>query len=339
MNRAHSRTRPETPLLSVVVPVFNEVAVLASLTAEIAAAARTAACDLELLFVNDGSTDGGAEALDRLAADHAFLRVLHFTRNFGHPAAVQAGLAHARGDAVIVMDADFQDDPDAIPRFVNEWRAGYDVVYAIRVGRKEGPIKRGLFVGFYRLLNAISRTAMPLDAGNFGLVDARVARHIALLGDRERYYPGLRSWVGYRQVGIPVERGARYDNAPRVKLWGLVRLARTAIFAFSTFPLTIFYVIAGLSLAVFLFFAAFTLYHKLFTGEAILGWTSTVMTACFFGAMNALGIAVLGEYVWRIYDQVRGRPLYLIERTVNLPEKAPGSAAATGGVQSAATGR
>lgn len=314
-----ARARPSDALLSIVVPVFNEAEILEELTEAIEAAARACRCRHEVLFVNDGSEDGSAELLDQLAAARARnLRVVHFSRNFGHQAAVQAGLVHAKGDALVIMDADFQDDPEVLPRFVEAWREGYDVVYAIRVGRKEGRIKRFLFGSFYRLLNVIAHMRMPADAGNFGLIDRRVAREAAALGDRDRYYAGLRCWVGFRQIGIPVERGARYDDTPRVGLLGLARLARAAIFSFSTLPLTVFYLIALASLAVFLFFACFTLYHKLFTGEAILGWTSTVMTASFFGAMNALGIAVLGEYVWRIYDQVRGRPLFIVDRTVNL---------------------
>jgi dolichol-phosphate mannosyltransferase len=159
---------------------------------------------------------------------------------------------------------------------------------------------------------------VPLDAGSFSLADRTVVRQIAALGERDRYYPGLRSWLGYRQVGIPLERGPRYDGRPRVPLADLWRLATSAIVSFSYLPLTIFYGIAIVAAAVFVALGVFTIYHKLITGLAILGWTSTVMTACFFGAINALGIAILGEYVLRIYDQVRGRPVFVVERSVNV---------------------
>ncbi|MDR3634915.1 MAG: glycosyltransferase family 2 protein [Isosphaeraceae bacterium] len=319
-------------LISVVLPVYNESKVLVQLTRAVLDGVRETCCDGELIFVNDGSTDDSGDILDLLAAADPQVRVLHLSRNFGHQAALQAGLAHARGDAVVIMDSDMQDDPGGIVRFVDQWRQGYDVVYAIRTGRKEHPVKKFLFYAFYRVLNTVSRTPMPADAGNFGLVDRHVAAEIARISDRDRYYAGLRSWVGFRQVGVEVERGPRYDGRPRVSMLGLWRLAKSAVFSFSSFPLTIFYAIGGLSMAVFLLLACFTLYHKLFTGLAIPGWTSVTMISSFFGAMNALGIAVLGEYVTRIYDQVRARPLYVVGRRVNFAdgEEDPEEAAVTG---------
>ncbi len=316
------RPRP-TPLadalVSVVVPVYNEARVLAELVERLGAALASCGCRYEIVFVNDGSCDDSGEVLDRLAGADPFVRVLHLSRNFGHQAAVQAGLLHATGDAVVVMDADLQDDPAALPRLLAKWCEGFDVVYAVRTGRKENALKRFLFAAFYRVLNLISEVPMPMDAGNFGVVDRRVVREIARLPDRDRYYAGLRRWVGFSQVGVIVERGARYDGTPRVSFWGLWRLARTAMFSFSSLPLTLFYTIAGLSFLAFAGLGCFTLYHKLVTGLAVSGWTSTLMTVCFFGALNALGIAVLGEYVWRIYDQVRARPLFVVRRQVNGP--------------------
>lgn len=314
-----SESRSDEPLISVVLPVYNEARVLEELAERTEAALVGAGCRWELLFINDGSTDGSAEVLDRLAGANPRVRVLHFSRNFGHQSAVLAGLEVAAGDAVCVMDTDLQDDPAALPLFLEQWRAGYDVVYAIRTHRKEGFLKRALFGGFYRVLGGIAEIDIPLDAGNFSLVDRRVARRLTGLLAADRYYPGVRGWVGFQQVGVVVERGARYDRQPRVSILGLWRLAKTAIFSFSTVPLTIFYLIAFGSMLVFLTLSAFTLYHRIFTGLAIAGWTSQIMTACFFGAINALGIGIIGEYVARIYAQVRRRPPYVIDRTVNLP--------------------
>lgn len=305
-------------LASVVLPVFNESKVLLRLIEAVDDAFTDLPCDYEIVFVNDGSSDGSAELLDDLAADHPEVHVVHFSRNFGHQAAVQAGLAHAAGDLLIVMDSDLQDDPAAIPRFIAQWEQGFDVVYAIRTERKESWWKRSLFHAFYRVLNAISNTPVPPDAGNFGLIDRRVAEQIAHLVDCDRFFPGLRRWVGFRQTGIPVERLARYDKNPRVSLRGLFRLAKTAIFSFSTFPLTVFYLFASLSLTVFVGVTLFSLYHRLVTGLAIPGWTSITLVAAFFGALNALGIAILGEYVTRIFDQVRARPQFIVARTANL---------------------
>lgn len=311
----HALRRPlQDAFVSIVLPVYNEAAVLELLAEQLAAALASCGCRYEVVFVNDGSTDGSSERLDALAAANPGIRVLHLSRNFGHQAALHAGLSHARGDAVIVMDSDLQDDPRAIPDFLNRWQAGYDVVYAVRSQRRERLLKRGLFVAFYRILNRIAHTPMPLDAGNFGLVDRRVAEEIAALVDRDRYFPGLRSWVGFRQIGVPVPRGRRYDDSPRVALRGLFRLAKTAVFSFSSVPLSIFYLIAGLSLAACTGVAAFALYHKLFSGLAIPGWASTMIIGSFFGALNALGIGILGEYAIRIYDQVRARPHYIVAR-------------------------
>jgi len=311
------KPQPEC-LVSVVLPLYNEADVLEKLHELVTAALDEADCRREIIFVNDGSTDGSDEILDRLAAADPNVKVIHFSRNFGHQPAVQAGLAHASGDCIVVMDSDLQDDPASILDFFNKWQEGYDVVYAIRVGRKENAVKRLLFHTFYRVLNFVSRVPMPADAGNFGLLDAAVAREVSSLGEQDRFFAGLRSWVGYRQTGVEVERGERHDGRPRVSLFGLFRLAKSAIFSFSTLPLSIFYVIAATSLLVCATLVVFALYHKLFTGQAIPGWTSITITASFFGALNALGIAILGEYVVRIYDQVRARPLYVVARRANL---------------------
>ena len=258
-----------------------------------------------------------ARVLDQSAARFPEVRVVHFSRNFGHQAAVHAGLKHATGHCVVVMDSDLQDDAAAIGRMLDCWRGGYDVVYARRVRRKEAIWKRALFAGFHRLMAAVATTPIPADAGNFSLIDARAVRQIIELAERDRYLPGLRSWVGFRQIGIEVRRNARYDLQPRVSLRGLWRLAKTAIFSFSSLPLSAFYLLGYAALAVFLGLGSYSLYCRLFTSLAIPGWTSYILSASFFGAINALGISMLGEYVVRIYDQVRARPLYLVDRTVN----------------------
>jgi len=305
-------------LVSVVLPVYNEEAALDPLCQRLRAALTACRTTYEIIFVDDGSTDGSAEALDRLAMQFAEVRVIHLSRNFGHQAAVHAGLAHARGDAVVLMDSDLQDSPEAIGQLLDAWQAGYDVAYAVRVHRKEWIAKRLLFAGFHRFLSSISRTPIPVDAGNFGLIDARVARTLLALGERDRYLPGLRSWVGFKQIGVPVERGARYDDHPRVSLRGLLHLAKTAVFSFSPLPLTMFSWLGMMALAMFLAVSSYSVYCRLFTNLAIPGWTSQLVAMSFFAALNALGISMLGEYVVRIYDQVRSRPMYLVDRTVNI---------------------
>lgn len=305
-------------LISIVMPVYNERQVLSRLVEAVDAAIVGSGYRHEIVFVNDGSEDGSREILDVIATAHSHVRVIHLSRNFGHQPAVHAGLVYARGDAVIVMDSDLQDSPAALPEFIARWEQGYQVVYAVRTGRKEAIWKKFLFYAFYRVLNSIVTTELPADAGNFGLMDRIVVDEILRIPDCDRYFPGLRNWVGFRQTGLPVERLARHDVHPRVTLRQLFSLAKTAIFGFSRAPLSMFYGIAGLSFALFLFCSGFTLYHRFVTHLAIPGWTSVTMVSALFGALNALGISVLGEYVVRIYDQVRQRPPFIVARTANL---------------------
>jgi polyisoprenyl-phosphate glycosyltransferase len=307
-------------LISVIIPVYNEAQILKQLAQCVIDVIKDCGDQHEIIFVNDGSQDNSAEILDKIASTDPYVKVLHFSRNFGHQPAVQAGLTYAKGEAVIIMDADLQDNPEKISAFLRKWREGYDVVFAIRTARKENIIKRFFFNTFYRILNRISHTSIPVDAGNFSLVSRKVADQIVRLQDYDRYLPGLRNWVGFKQVGIEVERENRYDAHPRVSLHGLFLLAKTAIFSFSSLPLSIFYGIAFISLTIFVILCFFTFYHKFFTGLAIPGWTSFLMVTSFFGSINALGIGILGEYVLRIYNQVRARPLFIIKREVNFSE-------------------
>ena len=306
-----------TAKVSVVLPVFNEAAILQELNRRIFTILEATTSYFEVVYINDGSSDGSREKLNALAEQDPRIVVVHLSRNFGHQPAVHAGLEHATGDVVVVMDSDLQDNPEAIPAFLDQWELGFDVVYALRTNRKESLPKRALFYCFYRVLNAIADSQIPADAGNFGLLDRSVVEAVLSLPERERFFPGLRSWAGFRQTGIPVDRDARHDDDPRVSLLGLFRLAKTAIFSFSSFPLKFFYVIAGVSATICLGTFGFVLWHRLFTGLAIPGWASVIITASFFGSLNALGISILGEYVIRIYDQVRARPVYVKAETLN----------------------
>jgi glycosyltransferase involved in cell wall biosynthesis len=317
MTPDRSDRRAADALVSIVLPVFNEAGILQHLTDRIREVMQAAGQPFELVYVDDGSSDDSSPMLDALAANDPRIVAVHLSRNFGHQAAVHAGLQQARGAMVIVMDSDLQDNPQAIPQFLEQWEAGFDVVYAERFNRKEAAWKRLLFYGFYRLLNAIADTRIPRDAGNFGLLDRRVVNTLLKLPESDRYFAGLRSWVGFRQTAVPVERDARYDDKARVSLGGLFRLAKTAIFSFSTFPLTLFSVLAALSAGVCITSIGFVIWHKLVTGLAIPGWASVMITASFFGTLNALGISVLGEYVNRIYNEVRRRPIHLVARVTN----------------------
>ncbi|MDZ4852677.1 MAG: glycosyltransferase family 2 protein [Pirellulaceae bacterium] len=314
----NSRPAVQDATISLVLPLLNEEAVLPRLLGELKRVLTEIGCRWNIVLVNDGSTDGSVELIDAMAYADRRLKVVHLSRNFGQQAAVQAGLAHAHGDAVVFMDSDGQDDPAALREMVQRWLAGDDVIYAVRFGRKEGLIKRFLFKAFYGLLHRFASIAIPRDAGNYSLVDRRVADLLMTMDESDRYLPGLRSWVGFRQSAVPVERFARHDKRPRVTLAGLCGLAKNAMFGFSRVPLQAFYGIALLAGLVSIGCIGFAVFHRLVTGAAIPGWASITSITAFFGAINALGIAILGEYVSRIYDQVRRRPAYVVDRTCNV---------------------
>jgi glycosyltransferase involved in cell wall biosynthesis len=311
-----SRDRSRSTI-SVVLPVFNEEQILHQLIGQISNTLNNSGVCWNIVLVNDGSTDSSGQIMDELAHQDSRIHVLHLARNFGHQSAVHAGVCFASGDAVVVMDSDGQDSPDAISTMIDHWFNGDDVVYAVRFGRKESLPKRFLFNAFYRVLSAVASIKIPKDAGNFGLIDRAVVNQIRLLSENDRYFPGLRCWVGYRQRALLVERLARHDDQPRVRLKGLISLAKTALFSFSRVPLHVFYVLAASSASVSVGCIAFAIFHKIFTGLAIPGWASTTSAIAFFGAIQSLGIAILGEYIARIYDQVRNRPMYIVARSVN----------------------
>lgn len=313
-----SRPALKDSTISVVMPLLNEVAVIRQVVQQVTDSLTEKGCQWNVVLVNDGSTDGSAEVLDEMAAADDRVSVVHLSRNFGHQAAVHAGLSHCDGDAVILMDSDAQDDPNALSDMIDRWQEGFDVVYAVRYARKEGMLKRFAFSSFHRLMAAMASIEIPRDAGNFGLMDACVVKEVVALGETDRYFPGLRTWVGFRQCALPVERLKRHDDTPRVSVRGLISLAKTAMFSFSRIPLLAFYGLAMVSAMIGCACIAWATYHKLFTGQAIPGWASITSLSAFFGAINALGIAILGEYVARIYDQVRNRPAYVVDETRNL---------------------
>ena len=307
-------------VISVVAPFYNEVKNIKIFVEELENEFEKIgyADKHEMILVNDGSTDGSAEELERIITDHAGkIKVIHLSRNFGHASAVSAGLEHASGEVIILMDSDMQDDPECFDLFLQKWREGYDVVYSKRSSRRESAPLRFLFWLFYRILLLMSDTYIPPDAGNFALMDKRVVKILLSLPEKDIYVPGLRAWVGFKQIGVPVPRRPRYDNSPRTNLKGKWKLAFNAIFSFSYLPLIIFRVLGMLALTVSLLLASYTLYHKLISGLAVKAWASNLITITFFGGLNLFGIGIIGEYISRIYNEVRARPRYIIDRIAN----------------------
>jgi dolichol-phosphate mannosyltransferase len=305
--------RTHRPVVSVVIPVYNERAGLPRLVGELESVLEPVASSIELVFIDDGSTDGTREWLLTAVPEGARLVVVQLARNFGPQGALAAGLPHATGDVVVVMDGDWQDDPHAIPRFLERWRAGDDVVYAIRTARKESWWKRLLFATFYRTMRLVAEIPVPLDAGNFGLMDRRVVTALNGLPERARYFAGLRRWVGYRQSGVVVERRPRYDGRPRVSLAGLWGQGTTALVGFSSAPVRLF---QGLAVVAMLIGVGGLLVVGLLivAGWGWEPWWSTALLVIWFTALNAGGLGVLGEYLLAVLREVRGRPAAIVAR-------------------------
>lgn len=312
----------ETPRLSVVIPCYDERDNIEPLVARLRAVLeRVADGSYEVIFVDDASTDGSAEILDRLSREDPRLKVLHLSRNFGHQAALSAGLDFSRGAGVVLMDADLQDPPEMIAAFVERWRSGYDVVYAIRRRRKEGALKRAAYSAFYRSMRAIAEIDVPLDAGDFCLLDRAVVAALAPMREQHRFLRGLRSWVGFRQVGVEYERGRRMAGAPKYTLRKLVRLALSGYLGFSTMPLRLAAWLGFLAAAGGFLMAVWAAAARFFALSVPRGWASTLSVVLFLGGVQLLVLGVIGEYLGRVYDEVRHRPLYVLRSAVGFDSR------------------
>jgi polyisoprenyl-phosphate glycosyltransferase len=313
------------PLLSVVIPIYNEQATLSELYRRLTHVLSENLAELayEIVFVNDGSTDGSIQILSELHADDPVVKVVNLSRNFGHQAALTAGLDYAKGDAVICMDGDVQDPPEIIPTLVARWRDGNDVVYAVRKLRKEGFIKRGCYAAFYRLLRRLSMVSIPLDAGDFALMDRRVVDCLKTLPERSRFIRGLRTWVGFRQTGVEYEREKRYAGTPKYTWPKLVHLAVNGLLSFSALPLRMATAVGFMISFCSLLGIIVALYLKLFTDQAIPGWTATVIPMLVLGGIQLLSIGILGEYIAQIFDEVKRRPLYLVDGVLDSERDSP----------------
>ncbi len=303
--------------VSVAIPLFNEEEVFPELLRRLTAVLdRIPGGPHEIVFVDDGSTDNTFERVTEAAAVDSRIVGLSFSRNFGHQAALSAALDKVSGDVVVVMDGDLQDPPELIPRFLEEQGRGFDVVYAKRTGRKEGWVLRSCYYIFYRMIAVLSNVRLPLDAGDFALLSRPVVDGMNAIPERHRYLRGLRTWVGFRQTGIPVERSKRAAGRPGYTFGRLLRLALDGIFAFSVAPLRAAAIVGGLAVAAALLFSAYTVYVKLVLGKSPQGFTALILVITFFSGVQLLFLGVVGEYVGRVYEETKGRPRYIVAKTV-----------------------
>ena len=303
--------------LSVVIPLYNEQQALPPLLGELdAVLGGIAGGPHEIVAVDDGSTDATLATLEAAARQDPRLVIVSLSRNFGHQAAICAGLDHASGDVVVVMDGDGQDPPGAIHRLLAELDLGYDVVYARRLARKEGALQRAAYYLFYRIVAALSETPLPLDAGDFAILSRRVVDAIRAAPERHRYLRGLRTWVGFRQTGIPVERVARLSGTPKYDTRALFRLAFDGIFAFSVVPLRAATIIGAGSVLLSSLFAIYSLWAKFFHDVAPRGFTALIIAIIFLSGVQLFFMGVIGEYVARVYEETKARPIYLVSRVI-----------------------
>jgi dolichol-phosphate mannosyltransferase len=303
--------------ISVVIPLYNEQQSLPPLLDELdAVLGGIAGGPHEIVAVDDGSTDATLATLEAAARRDPRIVIVSLSRNFGHQAAICAGLDHASGDLVIVMDGDGQDPPGAIHRLLAQHELGYDVVYAQRVARKEGSLQRAAYYLFYRVVAALSDTPLPLDAGDFALLSRRVVDAIRAAPERQRYLRGLRTWVGFPQTGIQVERVAREAGESKYDARALVRLAFDGIFAFSVVPLRAAAILGVGAMLLSFLFAGYSLWAKLFHDQSPRGFTALIMAIVFLSGVQLFFLGIIGEYVGRVYEETKARPLYLVSRIV-----------------------
>ncbi|MGD2026531.1 MAG: glycosyltransferase family 2 protein [Anaerolineales bacterium] len=303
----------EKPVFSVVVPMYNEEESLPVLYDRIVKVMETTGEPWEFVLVDDGSSDGTADMMWTYAKEDSRVRPVIFSRNFGQQSAVKAGLDYTRGEAVVIIDADLQDPPEVILQLIEKWREGYEVVYAQRTVREgETFFKKFTAKMFYRLVNRITDINLPLDTGFFRLLDRRVVDELNRLTEHHRFFRGLSIWVGYKQAAVPYRREARYAGETKYPFRKMLKLAMTAITGFSFFPLQVAtylgFIASGISIVVI----PIVIVMRLLGNQEFLGQASTLISVLFLGGVQLIFLGILGEYIGRIYDEVRGRPLYIV---------------------------
>jgi dolichol-phosphate mannosyltransferase len=299
--------------ISVVAPIFNELENLSLLCSRVSKVMTASRRSWELVLVDDGSSDGSTEKIRELAKKDRHIRPVIFARNFGHQVAITAGWDYARGGAVVIIDADLQDPPEVIPEMIARWEEGYEVVYAVRAEREgESWFKKLTAALFYRVILRITDVKIPVDTGDFRLMDRKVVDVLKSMPERHRFPRGMSAWVGFRQIGVPYKRAARHAGVTKYPFRKMLKLALNAITGFSYFPLQIAtyfgFFSAGLAILAIPVVAILRFSGSQFFG----GQATTLIAVLFLGGVQLISLGVLGEYLGRIYDEVKGRPLYVV---------------------------
>lgn len=311
----------QKPKFSVIAPVFNEVDGLGEFYKVLKSVMDTVGEEWELLLVDDGSTDGSREVILDLAANDGHVVPFIFTRNFGHQIAVTAGMDHACGDAIIIIDSDLQDPPQVIPELIAKWKEGYEVVYAVRCEREgETWFKRTSASAFYRLIDRITDVRIPLDTGDFRLLDREVLSVLNTMREKQRFLRGMSAWVGFNQIGVEYDRKSRFAGKSKYPFKKMLKLALNAITGFSTLPLQIAEYTGITLLVISAAYAILVLVYAILHRPLLPGQSLTVFLLLFLGGLASLFMGIIGEYISRIYDEAKGRPLYILRTNPKNPK-------------------
>lgn len=298
---------------SIIAPIYNEMDNLPELYRRVKNVMDSTRESWELILVDDGSTDGSTNRIRELAMQDAVVRPVIFARNFGHQIAVTAGLDYSRGQAAVIIDADLQDPPEVILELAKKWKEGYEVVYAVRAER-EGESWFKLFTAslFYRLIYRITDVKIPLDTGDFRLIDRKVMDVMNNMREKHRFLRGMGAWVGFNQVGVEYKREARFSGVTKYPFNKMLKLALNAITGFSYFPLQVATYFGFISAGIAILAIPFVVFERLTGSQAFYGQATTLIAVLFFGGVQLISLGILGEYIGRIYDEVKGRPLYIV---------------------------
>lgn len=311
-------------LFSIVIPVYNEAEVLSALYDRLTPVMEGLGEPYEVIFVNDGSQDQSPLLLRDFQARDERVKFLSLSRNFGHQIAITAGLDFSSGQAAIVMDGDLQDPPEVIPRLIEQWRDGYDIVFTVRAKRQgEGLFKRATAAIFYRLFRRMTATQIPLDAGDFRLMSRRAVEALQSIRERTRFIRGLASWIGFRQTSVSFVRDVRQAGKTKYPLKKMVRFALNGLLSFSLVPLQLASYFGFLISSIGFFYIVYAIGLKLFTDRVVLGWTSVMVAVLFLGGVQLVSLGIIGEYIGRIYEEVKQRPLYVVDEAKGFAQLRP----------------
>jgi len=304
--------------ITIIAPLYNEAEVFAELQQRLDALIASSSYKLQVLLIDDGSTDNTAMLMEDAITGNENYSGLFLSKNFGHGMALTAGLAEIGNDtdAVFIIDGDLQDPPELLPQFIDKMNEGYDVVYGVRNNRKEGFFKKAAYKMYYRLQKKFSGSPMPLDAGDFSLISKRVVKQMNRMPEQSRYVRGLRSWVGFKQTGIVYSRDERHSGKSKYSLWALLKLGFNGIFNFSELPIRFIGLVGLLSVLMSMVYLGITIYDKVVHGTVPKGFTALIFAIVLFSGVQLMSLGLIGEYVLRIFFQVKQRPLFIVKSRI-----------------------